>query len=149
MSRHAVTIKRGGVDLDSQNDRRGRHGCADGCVCTQAPIWPSLGFLLLQDVRSVGGNPSRPHSPRSVANISQCIWTERWWTTLQLDVNADWSKNGNRGTSEFEIGHRLDSHWRVCLRPGIGLWGQDIANSYDRNFQFECDGCLTLHFTLF
>ena len=39
----------------------------------------------------------------------------------------------------------LPSRPNIQPSVGVGLWGQDIANSYDWNLPFGVDGCLTLH----
>jgi hypothetical protein len=97
----------------------------------------SLLFVLAQDFRSVGGDPSRPdvHFSR-VQTVFNTIWSERWWTTLELLANANWEQNGKSGgTLESELGYRFDDRWRIFVRPGIGLWGKSIPQAFDWNFE--------------
>jgi hypothetical protein len=32
---------------------------------------------------------------------------------------------------EFEVGKRLDEHFRAWVRPAVGLWGAGIPGAYD------------------
>jgi hypothetical protein len=101
------------------------------------PRLRSLLFVLVQDVRSVGGDPGRSDVHYGVVQtIVNTIWSENWWTTLQLSANANWELNNKTGgVLEAELGRRLGDHWRLFVRPGVGLWGQHIPQAYDWNVE--------------
>ena len=87
----------------------------------------SLFILLLQDVNSVGGDPSRRdiHFMR-VSSAVNTIWSDRWWTTGSMEWDMDW--NSNRKTTMNllgEVGHRFDKHWNVFAGAGAGVIGRE------------------------
>jgi hypothetical protein len=60
-----------------------------------------------------------------------------WWTTIEPDLYVDWKQQGKTAMNlEFEVGRRLGDHFRVWLRPAVGLWGTGVPGAYDWFTQF-------------
>jgi hypothetical protein len=97
----------------------------------------SLFFVLVQDFKSIGGDPSRAnlHFAQVQSSINT-IWSERWWTQAIATWDMDW--NNQRKTSmnlQGEIGHRFDDHWNVFAGPGVGVVGRDTFLGLDWTVQ--------------
>ena len=97
----------------------------------------SLFITLIQDVNSIGGDPSRRDIHfMQVQSAVNTIWSERWWTTASMTWDMDW--NNNRKTTMNllgEIGHRFDNHWNVFAGPGVGVVGKDTFFGLDWTVQ--------------
>ena len=60
------------------------------------------------------------------------VWSKTWWSFVESRLFVDWTQNGKTGSVLlFEGGRRLDSHWRLYLRPEVGLWGKDVPGAFD------------------
>jgi len=81
----------------------------------------------------VGGNPSRPDVDYSTLQLQlNTLWSKEWWTLVEGDLNLDWTRAAKTGAVlEGEVGRRFGPHWRAWVRPGVGLWGQDVRGTYD------------------
>ena len=113
---------------------RGKYEIGPG-IAASIPI-PSLTstFIpLVQHFVSVGGNPSRPDVDFSTVQLQlNTLWSKEWWTLVEGDLNLDWTRAAKTGAVlEGEVGRRFGPHWRAWVRPGVGLWGQDVRGTYD------------------
>lgn len=101
------------------------------------PAWGSLFYTLLQHQASVGGDPSRQAVSLSrIQGWFNTIWTDQWWTRLEVVTQVDWERKAtNSMTLEFEGGYRFVKDWGVWARPGVGLWGRNVAGAYDWNIE--------------
>jgi hypothetical protein len=101
------------------------------------PAWGSLFYTLLQHQVSVGGDPSRQAVSLSrVQGWFNTIWTDQWWTRLEVITQVDWERKAtNSMTLEFEGGYRFVKDWGVWARPGVGLWGRNIPGAYEWNIE--------------
>jgi len=67
-----------------------------------------------------------------VRNRFNTVWTKTWWSFVESRLFVDFDKNAKTGAVLlFEGGRRLDKHWRVYLRPEVGLWGKDLPGAFD------------------
>lgn len=118
---------------------RGKYdvGPAAATAMTLPSIHSNL-FTILQHFTSVGGDPSRPDTERTKAQVRfNTVWTKEWWTDVEPILNVDWSRGGKTGmVLEAEVGRRLDNHWRAWGRVGGGLWGRDVRGNYEWSLEF-------------
>ena len=101
------------------------------------PQWESFLIGLFTQQVSVGGDPDR----KSV-NLSKAIgqinsfWAERWWTIAQAVWQVDWERSAKSSMAlEFEVGRSVVGRLGVFVRPGVGIWGQDLVGAYDWNVE--------------
>lgn len=101
------------------------------------PQWDSFLIGLLQYQTSVGGDPSRRDLSRFNAAIQvNSFWGQRWWTIVQAVWQVDFERNGKSAmTMEFEGGRNLVGRFGAYIRPGVGIWGRDVAGAYDWNIE--------------
>jgi len=88
---------------------------------------------------SFGGDPSRKdvHYTKVALEFTTTWANNLWWTTIEPDLYVDWIQKGKTAMNlEFEVGRRLGDHFRVWLRPAVGLWGTGVPGSYDWFTQF-------------
>lgn len=97
----------------------------------------SLLYVLAQDFKSIGGDPSRTNLHYTqVQSTFNTIWTERWWSSAIATWDLDW--NNRRKTTmnlQGEIGHRFDDHWNVFAGPGVGVMGRNTFLGLDWTVQ--------------
>ena len=108
-----------------------------GGVAVPMPRLSSLFFTLVQDFRSVGGDPSRANIHfMQVQSGVNTIWSERWWSLALMTWGIDWN-NRRKTTMNLlgEVGHRFDNHWNVFARAGAGVVGQDTFLGLDWTVQ--------------
>jgi hypothetical protein len=101
------------------------------------PALDSLLFTLIVHQVSVGGDPSRQSISTSSGQIFfNTIWTDQWWTRLELVPQVLWEQKGKSSmTLEFEGGYRFIQDWGLWVRPGVGLWGRNIPGAYEWNIE--------------
>lgn len=92
------------------------------------PKWESFLFGVLSHQVSIGGDSDRKSI--NVSDLSlriNTIWAEKWWTVAQAGWRVDWQRS-TRGSMklELEIGRNVVDKWGVFIRPGIGVFGQDL-----------------------
>lgn len=101
------------------------------------PRWDSFLFGVFQHQVSVGGDPSRADISisRALAQINS-FWAERWWTIVQGVWQVNWERNAKSSmTMEFELGRSLVGPFGAYVRPGVGIWGRDLAGAYQWNIE--------------
>lgn len=101
------------------------------------PRWDSFLFGVFQHQVSVGGDPSRADISisRALAQINS-FWAERWWTIVQGVWQVNWERNAKSSmTMEFELGRSLAGPFGAYVRPGVGIWGRDLAGAYQWNIE--------------
>lgn len=101
------------------------------------PRWDSFLIGLLQYQTSVGGDPSRGDVSRFNAAIQvNSFWGRRWWTIVNAVWQVDLERSGKSSmTMEFEGGRNLFGRFGAYVRPGVGIWGQDLAGAYVWNVE--------------
>jgi hypothetical protein len=58
------------------------------------------------------------------------LWSHEWWSFVESRFFVDWTQDAKTGmVLLFEGGRRLDSHWRLYVRPEVGLWGRDLPGT--------------------
>jgi hypothetical protein len=93
----------------------------------------------VQQTFSVGGDPSRKdvHFTKVGLEFTTTWANNLWWTTIEPDLYVDWTQKGKTAMNlEFEVGRRLGDHFRLWLRPAVGLWGTGVPGAYDWFTQF-------------
>jgi hypothetical protein len=94
-----------------------------------------IGLLAYQT--SVGGDPSRKDV--SLFNVTAQVnsfWGQRWWTIVQSVWQVDFERSGKSSmVMEFEGGRNLIGRFGAYVRPGIGIWGRDVAGAYQWNIE--------------
>jgi len=94
---------------------------------------------LVQQNFSFGGDPSRKdvHFTKVGLEFTTSWANNLWWTTIEPDLYVDWTQKAKTAMNlEFEVGRRLGDHFRVWLRPAVGLWGTGVPGAYDWFTQF-------------
>ena len=101
------------------------------------PRWDSFLFGVFQHQVSVGGDPSRTDISISRALVQiNSFWAERWWTIVQGVWQVNWERNAKSSmTMEFELGRSLVGRFGAYVRPGVGIWGRDLAGAYQWNIE--------------
>jgi hypothetical protein len=86
-----------------------------------------------QHIVSIGGDPSRNDVNYSRMKIGfDTPWGQNWWTTVEPNFFIDWTQNAKTALNlEFEVGRKLGDHFRLWLRPAVGLWGTGVPGAYD------------------
>jgi hypothetical protein len=94
-----------------------------------------IGLLAYQT--SVGGDPSRKDvSFFNVTAQVNSFWGQRWWTVLQSVWNVDFERSGKSSmVMELEVGRSLVGRFGAYVRPGVGIWGRDVAGAYQWNIE--------------
>jgi hypothetical protein len=122
------------------NDALGFGKYTVGPAVATARFLPRLdSFLigLLQYQTSVGGDPSRKDvSFFSVTAQVNSFWGQRWWTVLQSVWQVDFERSGKSSmVMEFEGGRNLIGRFGAYVRPGVGIYGRDVAGAYIWNIE--------------
>jgi hypothetical protein len=101
------------------------------------PQWESFLFGVFQHQVSAGGDPSRSDiSLTQASGQINTIWADRWWSTVQGVWQVNWEQKAKSSmTFEVELGRNVVDRWGVFLRPGVGIWGTDLAGAYDWNVE--------------
>jgi hypothetical protein len=104
-------------------------------IAISAPVaeWDLMTFFRFQHIVSIGGDPSEKDVDltRLRFRFSKSL-SEKWWVHAEPEVRIDWNTKASTAVlSQFEIGRRLDHHWRLFMRPAVGITGNDVPGSYD------------------
>jgi hypothetical protein len=120
----------------SEQDELGQNKYSLGPgIAISAPVaeWDLMTFFRFQHIVSIGGDPSEKDVDltRLRFRFSKSL-SENWWVHAEPEVRIDWnSKASTAVLSQFEIGRKLDHHWRLFMRPAVGITGNDVPGSYD------------------
>jgi hypothetical protein len=101
------------------------------------PQWDSFLVGLYTQQLSVGGDPSRNsvNLSKAIAQINS-FWAERWWTIAQAVWQVDWERSAKSSMAlELEVGRSVVGRLGMFVRPGIGIWGQDLLGAYEWNVE--------------
>lgn len=101
------------------------------------PQWESFLFGVFQHSVSAGGDPSRADVSFTQASLQiNTIWADRWWTTAQGAWQVNWEQKGKSSmVFEIELGRNVVGRWGLFARPGVGIWGNDLAGAYEWNVE--------------
>jgi len=101
------------------------------------PQWDSFLIGLFTQQLSIGGDPDRKSVNLSKAILQiNSFWAERWWTITQAVWQIDWERSAKSSMAlEFEVGRSVVGRLGVFVRPGVGIWGQDLLGAYDWNIE--------------
>ena len=107
------------------------------------PDWRSNAYLWVEYLTSVTGDlRSGSSGSTNASDVStsesrirmrlNTLWSEQWWSFVESRFFVDWKQNAKTGmVLLFEGGRRLDNHWRLYVRPEVGLWGRDLPGAFD------------------
>jgi len=107
------------------------------------PEWRSSGFMWVEYLTGVSGQigegfhggvsaDDSSTSELRIRNRFNTVWSETWWSFVESRLFVDFDKNAKSGAVlVFEGGRRLDKHWRIYLRPEVGLWGTSVPGAFD------------------
>lgn len=103
---------------------------------SNAYLWVEYLTSVTGDLRdgSSGGTSAvdRSTSESRVRLRFNTLWSKEWWSFVEPRFFIDWTQNAKTGmVLLFEGGRRLDEHWRVYLRPEVGLWGRNLPGAFD------------------
>lgn len=101
------------------------------------PRWESFLFGVFQHSVSAGGDPSRSAISLTQASVQvNTIWADRWWSTVQGVWQVNWEQKAKSSmTFEVELGRNVVGQWGMYLRPGVGIWGNEVVGAYDWNVE--------------
>jgi hypothetical protein len=99
------------------------------------PNWDSFLVGLFTQQVSVGGDPARSSVNVSTAAIQlNTFWGERWWSIAHANWRVDWERSAKSSmVLELELGRNVVGRLGVFVRPGVGIWGQDLPGAYAWN----------------
>ena len=101
------------------------------------PRWDSFLIGVFTQQLSVGGDPERKsvNLSKAIAQINS-FWAERWWSVAQAVWQVDWERSAKSSMAlELEVGRSLVGRLGMFVRPGVGVWGQDLLGAYDWNVE--------------
>jgi hypothetical protein len=99
------------------------------------PRWDSFLMGLFTQQLSVGGDSARSSVNVSTAAIQfNTFWGERWWSIAHANWRVDWERSAKSAMIlELEVGRNVVGRLGVFVRPGVGIWGQDLPGAYTWN----------------
>ncbi len=99
------------------------------------PRWDSFLSGILRQQVSVGGDPTRKSVNISNAALQiNTFWGAHGWSIVQAEWKVDWERSTKSSmTLELELGRNVVGKWGVFVRPGIGIYGQDLPGAYAWN----------------
>lgn len=112
----------------------------------QLPDLKSNAFLWVEYLTAVsehlglgfnGGLGTDESSSETIVRLRlNTLWSREWWSFVESRFFVDWTENAKTGmVLLFEGGRRLDAHWRLYCRPGVGVWGRDVPGAF--NYEVE------------
>jgi hypothetical protein len=101
------------------------------------PQLNSVFFPFAQQFVSVSGSDDRMDINTSLLRTGLLTrWPNRFYTFVEPSLYIDWERDARTGfTLEVELGRLITRSIGVWARPGVGLWGDDIPQVYDWNFE--------------
>ncbi len=101
------------------------------------PQWESFLVGLYTQQLSVGGDPARNDINRSKLQAQiNSFWAERWWSVVQTAWQVDWERKAKASmTVEVEVGRSIVGRLGAFVRPGVGVFGRDLAGAYEWNVE--------------
>jgi hypothetical protein len=101
------------------------------------PQLNSVFFPLAQQFVSVSGSDDRMDINTSLLRTGLLTrWPNRFYTFVEPSLYIDWERDARTGfTLEVELGRLITRSIGVWARPGVGLWGDNIPQVYDWNFE--------------
>lgn len=101
------------------------------------PRWKSLLIGSITQQISVAGDSVRNpvNLSRAVVQVNT-IWADKWWTIAQAAWQVDWERStAGSMVLELEVGRNVVGKLGVFVRPGIGIFGQNLRGAYDWNIE--------------
>lgn len=107
-------------------------------VSAPVPEWGVMLFWRFQQIVSVGGDPSAQDVDytRLRFRFAKSL-SPNWWVHAEPEIRIDWTNGAKTSVlSQFEIGRKLDDHWRLFMRPAVGVTNNDVPGAYDWFIRF-------------
>jgi len=132
---YAVLVGVNAVFPTATENKVGSGKYALGPIIATARFLPKFNSFLigvLSQQISVGGDSDRKSI--NISNLSlqiNTVWAEKWWSVAQAGWMVNWERStrGNMNL-ELEIGRNVMGKWGLFIRPGIGIFGQDLPGAY-------------------
>jgi hypothetical protein len=125
----------------SDEDELGRKKYSLGpgiAISAPIPEWGAMLFWRFQHIVSVGGDPSEKDVDQTRLRFRFAKpLSANWWVHAEPEIRIDWTNGAKTAVlSQFEIGRRLDDHWRLFMRPAVGVTNNDVPGAYDWFIRF-------------
>jgi hypothetical protein len=100
------------------------------------PKYQSVVFPYVQQFWSFGGTSDRDINTTLLRAGVLKRWPRRTYTYVEPSLYVDWVRDGRTGfTLEVELGRFFTKSLGLYLRPGVGLWGDNVPPVYNWNFE--------------
>jgi hypothetical protein len=135
---YAVLVGLNAVFPTATEDKVGRGKYALGPIIATARFLPKLKSLLigvLSHQTSVGGDSSRRSINASSLTLRfNSVWGESWWSVASAGWQLDWERSTKGSMNlDLEVGRNIVGKWGVFIRPGVGIFGQDVPGASNWN----------------
>ena len=105
-------------------------------VSVDLPKYHSVVFPYVQQFWSFGGSTDREINTTLLRSGLLTRWPKRTYTFVEPSLYVDWVQDGRTGfTLEAELGRFFTKSLGLYLRPGVGLWGDNVPPVYNWNFE--------------
>jgi hypothetical protein len=105
-------------------------------VAVDLPNYNSVLFPYVQQFWTFGGGSDVEIDTTLLRSGLLTHWPNRAYTFVEPSLFIDWLQSAHTGfTLEVEIGRFFTKNLGLYLRPGLGLWGDNIPCVYDWNFE--------------
>ena len=135
---YAVLVGVNATFPTASDDKVGRGKYALGPIIATARFLPKLkSFVIgvLSHNVSVGGDSARKSiNASSLLLRFNSVWGKHWWSVAQAGWQVDWEQSTKGSMNlELEVGRNIVDKWGVFIRPGVGIFGQDVPGAYNWN----------------
>jgi len=107
---------------------------------SNAYLWVEYLTSVTGNLRGTTGGSDATDTSTSETRVRlrlNTLWSVQWWSFVESRFFVDWTENAKTGmVLLFEGGRRLDAHWRLYVRPEVGLWGRDLPGTFDYGLEF-------------
>lgn len=105
-------------------------------AAVDVPKYNSVVFPYIQQYWSFGGNTDREINTTLLRSGVLTRLPNRTYTYIEPSLYINWALDARTGfTLEAELGHFFTKNWNLYLRPGVGLWGDNVPPVYNWNFE--------------
>jgi hypothetical protein len=98
------------------------------------PQFKSVFFPYVQQYVSIAGDADVNTTLLRTGLLTR--WPKRFYSFLEPSLYIDWESDGRTGsTLELEMGRLITRDLSIWVRPGVGLWGDNLRGIYNWNFE--------------
>jgi hypothetical protein len=100
------------------------------------PEYNSVVFPYIQQFWTFGGSTDVEINTTLLRTGFLTRWPQRTYSFVEASLYVDWERDGRTGfTLEAEVGRFVAKSLGVYLRPGVGLWGDNLPPVYNWNLE--------------